>query len=362
MGLLKVLFPILGIVAATAISTQTVRGQALYQASEYQEAAAGAQAIMLRAERGEITGESARAALAQEMRRLITAKPSAAATIRAAFEHKTGKGDWDLAEFERSSRADQEQSQKRFDRILGDSGPTQQGALSTPPQPSRPIASPSNIPPSESVIQPPIAKTSSGTAFFVTGNLLITNYHVIDGCGRIQLPAPYSKATLLAIDRDADLALLSSAHESSVFANVREETPRPGETILVAGYPYAGLLGQSISVTVGNVSSAKPLEKQHWVFTHTAPIQPGNSGGPIFDKRGMVIGAVQGKLDDLAIAKATGSMPQNVNFGVSSSALIAFLKKNNSYRPSRELRQNMEGDSLAAMAAKFTVLVLCYTK
>lgn len=129
---------------------------------------------------------------------------------------------------------------------------------------------------------------------------------------------------------------------------------------MVAGFPYVGLLGQGISATTGNVSSARPFESLPWMFSHTAPIQPGNSGGPIFDKRGMVIGVVQGKLNELVIAKATGSIPQNVNFGISSSALISFLKKNNVYRQSTELNSTLEGDRVAAMASKFTVLVECF--
>jgi S1-C subfamily serine protease len=57
----------------------------------------------------------------------------------------------------------------------------------------------------------------------------------------------------------------------------------------------------------------------------TAPVQPGNSGGPLLDAGGNIVGVVVSKINALAVAKATGDIPQNINFAIKSSVAKNFL-------------------------------------
>ena len=89
-----------------------------------------------------------------------------------------------------------------------------------------------------------------------------------------------------------------------------------GETITVAGYPLAGLLGSGVSITTGVVSNAAGPNNDVRLMQITAPVQQGNSGGPVLDSEGRVVGVVVSKLDAIALAQLTGDLPQNVNFAI----------------------------------------------
>jgi hypothetical protein len=87
------------------------------------------------------------------------------------------------------------------------------------------------------------------------------------------------------------------------------------------------LVSPDLNVTLGNVSALSGPDGSKSLIQITAPVQPGNSGGPILDEAGSVVGVVVSKLDAIAVATITGDIPQNVNFGISLSELKAFLNK-----------------------------------
>ena len=129
---------------------------------------------------------------------------------------------------------------------------------------------------------------------------------------------------------------------------------------MIAGFPLFGILGQDISVAKGVVSSTKPSESNREIFLHTAPTQPGNSGGPVLDNSGRVLGVVVGKLNDFKVAQATGSLPQNMNIGIHGKTVQTFLLDSN-VQPKVILGGvEKKSDWIAANAAKFTVLVHCF--
>ncbi len=79
---------------------------------------------------------------------------------------------------------------------------------------------------------------------------------------------------------------------------------------------------------MGNVTALAGLRDDSRSIQISAPIQPGNSGGPVLDDAGRLIGVVVAKIDDLAVAKRTGSLPQNINFAIRASTLMNFLDAN----------------------------------
>lgn len=190
-----------------------------------------------------------------------------------------------------------------------------------PQQPAAAPAPPATPKPSDQALQ------GSGTAFFVSEQgHLITNAHVIEGCETLKIDG--RPVSLLAADESFDLALIKAApQEAGVVAKF---APRPAglnADITVAGYPLAGLLS-GLNVTRGSVSSLKGLGGDAIRMQISAPVQPGNSGGPAVDAAGRVVGVVVSKLDAKLVADATGDIPQNVNFAVRGEIAKLFMFQN----------------------------------
>ena len=102
-----------------------------------------------------------------------------------------------------------------------------------------------------------------------------------------------------------------------------------GQEILVAGYPLFGFLGETLQTTTGIVSSLSTSGNNFKEIQFTAPIQPGNSGGPIFSSRGTVLGVVVSSLQNLEMVKIIGRdiLPQNLNNGIKGKEVKRFLLK-----------------------------------
>ena len=88
------------------------------------------------------------------------------------------------------------------------------------------------------------------------------------------------------------------------------------------------ILADSLNVTRGNVSSLLGLMNDPRYLQISAPVQPGNSGGPLVDLAGRVVGVVTAKLNAVAIADATGDIPQSINFAIRPDTVTTFLDKN----------------------------------
>lgn len=171
-----------------------------------------------------------------------------------------------------------------------------------------------------------IATSATGTGFLVAPGALVTNAHVVENCRSVSVNA--SIAELLAVDMQSDLALLSVPEPTSGGAALKLRSGRGlrlADDVLVAGYPLSDILASGLSVTTGGVSSLSGLNGDRRHFQITAPVQPGNSGGPVLDEFGNVVGVVVSKLNAIAVAQQTGDIPQNINFAISLGTLQSFL-------------------------------------
>jgi len=132
--------------------------------------------------------------------------------------------------------------------------------------------------------------SSGGSGFIVnrSGDVL-TNYHVVDGCHEMHVLKNGKSvvATLIATDPTADLAILRLPEPAATAAVVRGDDPaKPGEAVVVVGFPLQGLLSWQASVTAGIVSRLTgPRDDPHQLQI-TAAVQPGNSGSPVLDESG----------------------------------------------------------------------------
>ena len=219
--------------------------------------------------------------------------------------------------------------------------------------------------------------TASGSGFVVSrAGEILTSLHAVESCAAgatIAFGDISRHAMVQAHDADNDLALLVVDSEescawwsptcSAVFDRPAtfSELPRAslGTEVAVAGYPLKGLLAPTLNVTRGNVSSLTGLGNEAKWLQISAPVQHGNSGGPVLDNAGNVIGVVTAKLNAVRTAQETGDVPQNVNFALKGAIVRSFLEIHGieySRQPSDEA---LTPEDLAALAHGFTVAVTC---
>lgn len=224
---------------------------------------------------------------------------------------------------------------------------------SAPPKLSQPKAAP----PAASAAE---KAGSTGSGFVVDKQgTVVTNQHVVEDCSRIEVRHQGQKypAKLVKADKNIDLAILR-IKPGLPTATLRREPVEVGQSVFVAGFPLAGLLSSDMNFTPGMVSSLAGLRGDITELQITAPVQPGNSGGPLLDDAGQVTGVVVSKLDALVIAEKIGDIPQNVNFAIKTDMLRLFLDSN---RIAFEATAAAPRDpvQIANKARGFTVQVVC---
>lgn len=204
--------------------------------------------------------------------------------------------------------------------------------------------------------------TASGFLFNSKGNI-ITNYHAVESC--LEMKVGYNKkiinAKVIDADKELDLAVLKTDLRVKQFAYFADESykARLGEDVVVVGFPLQGVLSSNLSLTKGNISALAGINDDDKLFQITAPIQAGNSGEPMLNNRGNVIGVVQSKLNALKIAKYTGDFPQNVNFSIKYDNVIDFLnKKKISYTTKKQSKVKSTSD-IADETKKYLVKLAC---
>jgi S1-C subfamily serine protease len=199
---------------------------------------------------------------------------------------------------------------------------------------------------------------STGSGFYIAKNRFVTNNHVIEGC--LKLLVDDQPVSVVAFDEAADLALLDTpvTNVASV-ASIRSTRPRLGEDAIAVGFPLSTTLG-GINISRGNISSLSGIGGRTSHLQFTAPTQPGNSGGPLLDETGSLIGVVVSKLSWQYGLKSSGQLPENVNFAVSASALKEFLSAYSI--PYTEVRTGSKKSlpDVSDEALGFTRIVKCF--
>ncbi|MBP0493658.1 S1C family serine protease [Pararoseomonas indoligenes] len=189
-----------------------------------------------------------------------------------------------------------------------------------------PPLDPRNAPP------PNAREVSSGTGFIIGDRQALTNDHVVRECRSVRARNAEGReitATVRARDSGRDLAILDlreNAGPPLTFRNAPDI--RRGESVITYGFPLAGMLASGPTLTTGDISALAGLSDNRAHFQISAPVQPGNSGGPLLDLAGNVVGIITSKLNAQRVAQRTGDIPQNVNFAVKAEQALAFLREN----------------------------------
>lgn len=160
---------------------------------------------------------------------------------------------------------------------------------------------------------------SSGTGFFIHKNgFLLTNSHIISNHKNVYAYINNNKyqAKLIAEDIVNDIALLKIDYSAKPIPLQFINNSKIGTEITVIGYPMIGIQGNEIKATFGQINSVSGFSGDLRMFQISAPIQPGNSGSPLINEYGEVIGIVTSTLNQIEVLKSTGSLSQNVNYAI----------------------------------------------
>lgn len=183
-------------------------------------------------------------------------------------------------------------------------------------------------PPQTEAEKPPTI--AFGTGFFVSSEGdVVTAYHVVDQATRIAVVTRSGqklKAEIVDFDKANDVALLKvdATSATPLFITTSSEIA-VGEEVLTIGYPLVQFEGVAQKATFGHVNALSGTDDDVRYLQIDAPVQPGNSGGPVLDPQGRVVGVVEFVLDSEKVTKEEGTAPQNVNYAVKSDYLLPLL-------------------------------------
>ncbi len=168
----------------------------------------------------------------------------------------------------------------------------------------------------------------SGTGFFVSARgHVATSHHVVDGASSITVTVgdvSYD-AKIVAIDPENDLAILETDARAAPLPLGSSVALRRAEEVFTLGYPLVNIQGSEQRASFGRINALSGQNNDPRYIQIDVPVQPGNSGGPLFGPSGAVVGVVSARLDDAAVFGATGALPENISFAVKVEHLIAIL-------------------------------------
>lgn len=183
------------------------------------------------------------------------------------------------------------------------------------------------IGPARSQVKEPVA---IGTGFIVAPGYVVTAYHAIKDKRQVLAglsPKRLHEAQIIKVDKKSDLALLKTKVEGQPLRITPWKEIPIGLEVFAIGFPQPSLQGLSRKITQGIVNGDRTESGDNGFFQLSAEIQKGNSGGPVLAPDGSVIGMVLAKLNALSVAERTKDLPQNVNYAIKSSTLLAFLQE-----------------------------------
>ncbi|SBW01315.1 exported hypothetical protein [uncultured delta proteobacterium] len=191
----------------------------------------------------------------------------------------------------------------------------------------------------------------NGTGFFISDDgLLVTNYHVVEGTVRLGVEDTFARKTydaeVIVVDKENDLAIVKVSARSRALPIGDSKRVRKGQDVLALGYPMMGDQGKEQKATFGKINSLSGFEGDPRLFQMDAAIFPGNSGGPLLNADGEVIGINTSYLNGMHTAATRGIVVTNVNYSVKADYLKLLLAS----LPKQYVAANRSGSRAGNMA------------
>jgi S1-C subfamily serine protease len=240
-----------------------------------------------------------------------------------------------------------------------------------PPNTDAPAAANANVaetPPTlQASIEAPTALSlerlsflGTGSAFFVsrTGHLL-TNEHVTRNCPipAIATDSGIYRVSVLSSDSAIDLSLAQFPSKRTTFAAFSNQLPEAGDDTYAIGFPlYTDYW--DLKVTKGIISGLSGPDGDRRLIQMSAPVQPGNSGGPLINSAGFVVGVVESKRGGLV---AENVVAEGIGFAVAPVVAAAFLKANGVDPAVSQSTKKREARDIVRDARRWTVPFLCFS-
>lgn len=230
---------------------------------------------------------------------------------------------------------------------------TAENSPSTPPKPSDNKPSQNNG---------HIISASSGSGFAVSNDgYLVTNNHVIEGCQKVFVHhrGKQYETDVVSYDNQNDLALLKGNFQPDIVLPLTSDKPQLAQDVYVSGYPFGLNISSSVKVTKGIISSLTGIGNNLAEMQIDAALQSGNSGGPILDEYGNVVGVAVAKLDVKFALENFGAIPENTNFGVKANIVEALLDANGvNYQQGKA--EKPSGAEFSNMLSNGTYYISCW--
>jgi TPR repeat protein len=207
---------------------------------------------------------------------------------------------------------------------------------------------------------------ASGSGFFISpSGYMITASHVVKESRSLKIFSSLGKfeAKVVLLDEPTDIAFLKvDGAEFPYLEVISSSSVNVGDKIFTFGFPNVPIQGTESKYTDGTISSLSGIDNNIRHFQVSIPVQPGNSGGPLLSAKGEVIGVVVSRLDDIGMLKATGTLPQNVNYAVKSAFILPLLENLPGWQtPKTKLNdEKMSNSEIINKARNSVALILVY--
>ena len=207
-----------------------------------------------------------------------------------------------------------------------------------------------------------LSSFSVGTAWPVTRSYAVTSNHVVAGAEDVQLidvTGTQLTASVVLRDVEHDLALLHVNESGSLppALPLASADPRPGSRVFTIGYPRIDIMGRTPKLSDGIISSSNGYRDDPDSYQISVPIQPGNSGGPLLNMDGAVVGIVTSMLGAYDNAAKPQVLP-NVSYAIKAGVLRSMLQQTAtpeqlpaSPAPLADLAERIQGSVLIVMVA-----------
>jgi len=200
-----------------------------------------------------------------------------------------------------------------------------------------------------------VVPAASGSGFYITSSgYIVTNNHVIEGCRKVSLThnGKEFEANVIATDVKNDLAILKSNIRPTRFYKISIDDPKLLEDVIIAGYPLGKKVSSAIKTSKGSVTSLAGYGDNYSNFQTDAALNQGNSGGPIMDGSGSVVGVAVANY-----GKQAGV--ESFNFGIKSSTLRTFVSSND-INFSTGSKSKLNNEQLGNLINNATIYLECW--